>query len=194
VVGLILMLQGSPGGDATPAKVIAYYRDHGHRSRIDVGWFLILIGVFFLFWFVGALREVVRRLAGDGLLATVATIGGAAYAVLTLAAFSLEAAVLTMSDDTYHHEVYPGLVHAANDTAYVLHSAGGAAIGAAIIATSLATLATRALPAPVGWLSVLAGVVSVVSIFFFPWFVIAVWLVVAGVIVTIALGRERVPA
>jgi hypothetical protein len=49
--------------------VIAYYRDSGHRDKIHLGWLLILIGVFFFHFFVGALREVVRRLTGDGLLA-----------------------------------------------------------------------------------------------------------------------------
>ena len=89
-----------------------------------------------------------------------------------------------MSDDTYHHEVYPGLIHAAGDTAYVLHSAGGAAIGAMIVAVSLGALGARAIPMWLGWLSVVAGIVAVVSIFLIPWFVIAAWLVVAGILVT----------
>ena len=189
VAGLLLILAGQPGGDAPPARVIAYFRDSGHRDRIHIGWILILVGVFFLLWFVAALREVVRSLAGDGLLVTVTTIGGSVYAALTLAAFSVDEGIYTMSDDTYRHEVYPGLIHAANDTGYVLHSAGGAAVGAMIVAASLAALGARAIPAWLGWLSVVAGLVAIFSIFFIPWFVIGVWLVVASVLVTRALGR-----
>src|SRR5205823_14457277 len=127
--------------------------------------------------------------AGDGVLATVATIGGAVYGALTLAAFSVEQGILTMSDDTYRHGVDPLLVHAANDVGYVLHSAGGAAIGAAIIAVSLAAIGAGALPAFVGWLSVAAGIVVIFSIFFFPWIVIALWLAIASILVSRALGR-----
>jgi hypothetical protein len=189
IIGLILIASGLPSGDAPPGKVIAYFQDSGHRDRISLGWILMVVGVFFLFWFVAALREVVRRVAGDGVLTTVATIGGAVYGALTLVAFSLDEAIYTMSDDTYRHEVYPGLIHAANDGGYVLHSAGGAAIGAAIVATSLAVLGARVVPPWLGWLSLVAGIVSVFSIFFFPWFVIALWLVVASVLVTRALSR-----
>jgi hypothetical protein len=150
----------------------------------------MIFGVFFFLWFLAALREVVRRLAGDGLLATVTIVGGAAYAALTLAGFSVMTAVFTMGSDTYQRQVNPDLIHAANDTGYLLHSAGGAAIGAMMIAVSLAALTARAVPRVVGWLGIVAGIVAVVSIFFFPWFVIAVWLVVASLAVTRALGAR----
>ena len=188
VIGLSLVLHGHPAGDAAPAKVIAYYRGHAHRMRIDIGWLLLLIGVFFFTWFVAALRESVRRLVGDGLLATVTLIGGTAYAALTLVSASVGTAIFTMSDDTYQHQVYPELIHAANDALYVLHSAGGAAIGAMIVAASLAARAARAIPAWLGWLSVLAGIVAIFSIFFIPWLVVAVWIVVASVLVWRSLG------
>ena len=189
VVGLIVLLKGLPDASAPPDEVRRYYSDGGNRNHIHVGWLLILIGVFFFVWFVGALREVVRRLAGDGQLTTVTTVGGAVYAATTLVGFSLDEAIYTMSDDTYKHTVYPGLIHAANDAGYTIHSAGGAALGAMIVAVSLAALGARAIPAWLGWLSFVAGLVVIFSIFFFPWFVIAIWLVVASVLVTRALGR-----
>jgi len=189
IVGLFLILNGLPAGDAPPAKVVAYFQDSGHRTRIGIGWLLIVIGVFFLLWFVAALRELVRAYAGDGVLATVATIGGAVYAALTLVAFSVEQGILTMSDDTYRHGVDPLLVHAANDVGYVLHSAGGAAIGAAIIAVSLAAIGAAAIPQWLGWVSVAAGIVAIFSIFFFPWIVVALWLAIASILVTRAFGR-----
>jgi hypothetical protein len=184
VVAQILMIGGQPQGDVPPAKVIAYFSESSHRNKILIGWMVLVVGVFFFLWFLGALKELVCRQAGEGLLATVTTVGGAVYAALTLAAFSVNAGIRTMSDDTYHHEVYPGLIHAAGDTAYVLHSAGGAAIGAMIVAVSLGALGARAIPMWLGWLSVVAGIVAVVSIFLIPWFVIAAWLVVAGILVT----------
>src|SRR5437763_266878 len=76
-----------------------------------------------------------------------------------------------------------GMILAADDTWYVLHSAGGAGAAAMMIAASLAALASPRMPRWLVWLGVLAGISAIVSIFFIPWFVIAVWLVVASVIV-----------
>ena len=194
VVGIILVAGGRPAADAPPSKVIPYYQHGSHRDRVHLGTFLILIGVFFLIWFVGALRELVRSYAGEGILATVTGIGGAVYAALTLAGVAVEEGIYTMSDDTYRHEVYPGVIHAANDVGYMLHSAGGVGVGAMIVAVSLAALRARALPAWVGWLSVLAGIVSIFAFAFIPWFVIAVWLVVASVLATRAFGRINAAA
>ena len=48
-----------------------------------------------------------RRIDADGLLTTMAMIGGAVYAALTLAGAGLQAGILTMSDDTYRDQVFP---------------------------------------------------------------------------------------
>jgi hypothetical protein len=189
VVGILIVSSGQPDGDATPTKVIAYYSKGSHRDKIHIGTLLIIIGVFFLIWFVAALRQVVRSYAGDGLLTTVATIGGAIYAALTLAAFAANDAIKTMSDDTYRHQVFPELIHLADDLSYVLHSFGGVAAGAMMVAASLAALQARALPAWLCWLSVVAGISGIVSFFFIPWIVIGVWLIVAGILVTRVQAR-----
>jgi len=189
VVGFIVAFHGEPDTGDPPARLAAYYSKGSHRDSIHVGTFLIILGVFFLFWFLGALRQVVRAYSGDGLLTTVTTIGGVAYAALTLAAFAVNDAIKTMSDDTYRHQVYPGFVHAADDTAYVLHSFGGVGAAAMIVGASLAALQARALPPWAGWLSVVAGLSAIVSFFFVPWIVIGVWLILAGLLVTRAQLR-----
>jgi hypothetical protein len=194
VIGTILEFDGSPSGDASPSKVIAWYSDSGHRDRLHVGWLLIGLGLFFFLWFLSALRQALIRLVGEGFLPTLATVGGAVYAALALAAAAVSDAVRTMSDDTYRHQVYPELVHAANDASYVLHSTGGAGIGAMMIAASLAVVRTRALPVWVGWVGVAAGIIALASIAFFPWFVIALWLLVASVILFRAGSPRRTAA
>jgi hypothetical protein len=183
VVGFLVIYGGAPKQSASPAKVIAYYSSGSHRDKAGLGWFLLLLGVFFLLWFLAALRQAVRRLAGDGLLTTATTIGGAVYAAMTIAAFSVDVALKTMSDDTYHHTVYPELVHAGNDIAYALHSGGGVGAAAMMIAASLAALGSPLVPRWLAWLGVVAGISAIVSFVFIPWFVIAVWLVVASVLV-----------
>src|SRR6266487_4161318 len=140
-VVLFVMFDGEPNGDSSPAKVIAYYSDSGHRDKIMIGWLIAGLGVFAFLWFLSSLRRAVRRWEGeDGFLTALTTIGGAIYATLAFAALALNAGIRTMSDDTFHHTVFPGLIHAADDASYVMHATGGAGASAMIIAASLAAL------------------------------------------------------
>jgi hypothetical protein len=194
VIGTILQYSGAPDGDAAPGKVIAWYSDSGHRDRLNIGWILIGLGLFFFLWFLSALRQALIRLVGEGFLPTLATVGGAVYATLALAAVAVSNGIRTMSDDTYRDQVFPELIHAANDAAYVLHSTGGAGIGAMMIAASLAVVRTRALPVWAGWVGVAAGIIAIASILFFPWFVIALWLLAASMILFLANSPRRTAA
>ena len=121
------------------------------------------------------------------------TIGGTIYAAMTLAAVAVETGIRTMSDDTYHHTVYPGLIHAADDVGWVLHASGGAGLGAMIIAASLAAVRARAVPSWAGWLGVAVGILSLGLLIFFPWFVAAIWILVVSVGMFIRGGRPAQP-
>ncbi len=178
--GVILAYSGQPDGDAPPAKVISYYADSGHRDKIFIGWVLVMLGVFSLLWFLAALRQFLRRVDADGFLTNLATIGGTVYAAMTLAAISLDTAIRTMSDDTFRHQVFPALIHAAGDSGYVIHSAGGIGIGALIIATSAAAARAGVLPRWAGTVGIIVGVLALGSILFLPQFLIALWLIFAG--------------
>jgi hypothetical protein len=191
VIGTILQYSGAPDGDAAPSKVVAWYSDSGHRDQLNIGWILIGLGLFSFLWFLTALRQALIRLVGEGFLPTLATVGGVVYATLALAAAAVSNGIRTMSDDTYRDQVFPELIHAANDAAYVLHSTGGAGIGAMMIAASLAVVRTRALPVWVGWIGVAAGIIAIASILFFPWFVIALWLLAASTILFLASSPRR---
>jgi hypothetical protein len=61
-----------------------------------------------------------------------------------------------------------------------------------MIAASLAVVRTRALPVWVGWIGVVAGIIALASIVFFPWFVIALWLLAASIILFVANSPRRV--
>ncbi len=183
VVGFAGANAGNPDTSDAPGKLIAYWRVGSHRDRAGLGWFLFILGVFFFIWFLAALRQAVRRLTGDALLTAVVTIGGTVYAAASLAGLTIDTAIKTMSDDTYRHAVYPGLIHAGDDIAYGLHSAGGVGAAAMMIAASLSALASPSVPRWLAWLGVVGGISAIVSFLFVPWFVIAVWLVVASVLV-----------
>ena len=182
VVGSIVTFSGAPSGDAAPAKVVAYYSDSGNRDKVNIGWILIGLGLFAFLWFLAALRQEVRRIDGEGLLASVTGIGGTVYASLAFAAVALNAAIRTMSDDTFRHTVFPELIHAADDAGYVMHATGGAAVGAMMIAASLAFLRLPRVPRWAGWLGVAAGILGIGSIAFLPQIAIALWILVVAVL------------
>jgi len=193
IIGAILSFGGGqPDTGSAPEEIISYYADSGHRDKLGLGWILVVLGVFFFLWFLAGLRQAVGRLDGNGFLTALTTVGGAVYAALTLAAVSVNMAVKTMSDDTFQNTVYPELIHAADDLAYVLHSAGGIGAGAMMIAASLAALRARVLPAWSGWLGILLGIVALFSILFIPQIGIAVWLVVAGALLFLSRARHPV--
>jgi hypothetical protein len=195
VIGTILLFDGAPDSDASPARVIAYYRDSGHRDKIMFGWLIAGLGIFFFLWFLASLRQAVRRVeGGDGFLTALTTIGGVIYAALAFAAIALNVGVRTMSDDTYKHTVYPGLIHAANDASYVMHATGGAGAAAMIIAATLAFMRAGAIPKWSGWVGIVLGVLALASIIFFPQAAIGIWLLAVSIWLFVRSPRDNAVA
>jgi hypothetical protein len=182
VIGVILEAAGAPNGDDAPAKVIAWYSDSGHRDRIAIGWIVAGLGIFFFIWFLAALRRAVDAVDGEGILATVTSLGGAIYAALAFAALGLDMAIRTMSDDTYRHEVFPELIHAAGDASYVIYATGAAGLGAMIIAASVAFMWAGAWPRWAGWLGVFAGLCAIAAIVFLTQFVFLLWILIVSLV------------
>jgi hypothetical protein len=182
VIGTIVIYGDQPDTSSAPAKVIAYYSDSGHRDKINVGWILIGLAVFFFLWFIAALRRAVAGIDGERILTTVVAIGGSIYAALAFAAVSVEQGLKTMSDDTYQHRVFPELIHAADDVSWVMHATGAAALGAMIIAASLAFMRARAWPGWAGWLGVVIGILTLASVAFFPQFLFLAWILVVSIV------------
>jgi hypothetical protein len=182
VIGTILLFSGSPDTSSAPAKIISYYSDSGNRDKVNIGWILIGLSIFFLMWFIAALRRAVRTVDGEGVLTAIVGIGGGVYAALALAAVALEDGIRTMSDDTYQHRVFPELIHAADDVGWVMHASGAAGLAAMIIAASLAFMWARAWPTWAGWLGVAVGILSLAAIVFFPQFLFLAWILVVSLV------------
>jgi len=195
ILGVFVSDSGQPDFDAPPAEVIKYWSDSGNRDQAALGWGLIVLGVFFFLWFLGALREFLRRANADGLLTTLAMVGGSVYAALTLTGAGLQAGILTMSDDTYRDQVFPALIHAARDAGYVLHTSGGAGAAALIIGASLAFRRAGLVPGWVAVVGVIIGILAIGSIFFIPMILVAIWFVVASFLLFRAASgpREALP-
>ena len=182
VIGTIVLFNGEPDTSSAPAKIIAWYSDSGHRDRVNVGWILITLSVFFLLWFVAALRRAVSTVDPEGILTGVVGIGGGVYAALAFGSVALNAGLRTMSDDTYQHRVYPELIHAADVVGWVMHATGAVALGAMIIAASLAFMWGGVWPTWAGWVGVLVGILTLASIAFFPQFLFLLWILVVSIV------------
>jgi hypothetical protein len=193
VIGTIVLFDGPPDGDETPAKVIQYYSDSGHRDRVNTGWILITLAVFCLLWFIAALRRAVSSVDGEGILTVVVSIGGGIYAALAFASVALNTGIRTMSDDTYQHRVYPELIHAAGDVSWVMHATGAVGLGTMIIAASFAFMWGGAWPTWAGWLGVVVGILSLASIAFFPQFLFLLWILVVSIVIFLR-SRPASPA
>ena len=189
VIGTIVLFSGAKGGDDAPSVVKAWYGDSGHRDRLHAGWVLFGFSIFFLLWFIAALRRNVA--AGDrtGILTTIVSLGGGIYAALALVAVSLEDAIKTMSDDTYRHQVFPELIHAADDAGWVIHAAGAAGLAAMIIAASYAFMSRGTWPRWAGWLGIVVGALSLASIAFFPQFLFLLWILVVAIVMFLRPAR-----
>jgi hypothetical protein len=181
-IGILLIFDGEPDGDAPPAKFIEFFGDSGHQDRMSLGWMLAALGVFFFLFFVASLRQTVSRFDRDGLLAALTAIGGGIYAALALTSIGLEVGVRTMSDDTYQHQVFPEIIHAAGDAGYVIHASGGVGLGMMILAAAIAFIRSGVVPKWAGWLSVVAALAALATIMFFTTFLWWLWILVTGIV------------
>jgi hypothetical protein len=184
VVGALLVFDGPT--DSSPAKMAAWYGSGSNRSHINIGWILTGLALFSLIWFVVALRERVRASEHASpeegtFLSTTVLAGGTVYIAVAMAGIALTDGIKTMSDDTFHHQVYSGVIHAANDATYMMVTTGGAALAALIFAVSAAAKRFEILPRWQVWFGYVAGVAAIVSLFFFTMIVWLLWIAVASV-------------
>ena len=152
-----------------------------------------MLGLFAFLWFLASLRASVASFDDSGMLAQLVLIGGVIYVSLAAVAISLNAAVLTMSDDTYKHTVYPELIHAAGDSFWVIHAAGFIGVSAMMIAAAVAALRAKIIRPWLGWLGVAVGIVSIAGIVGVPQLIAGLW-VIAVSIALFRSGGARQPA
>ena len=197
VAGALLLFDGPTEG--SPRKMAAWYGSSSNRGHLHIGWILTGLGLFSLIWFVAALRERVRASEDAGsehgtFLSTVVLAGGTIYVAVAMAGVALADGVKSMSDDTYHHQVYSGVIHAANDATYLMVTTGGAALAALIFATSVAVRRYAILPRWLSWFGFVAGVAALFSIIFFTMIVWLLWIAAASVALFLQSRSERAPS
>ena len=193
VVGSALLFDGP--SDSSPAKMTSWYTSSSNRAHVNIGWILTGLGLFALIWFVAALRERVRESEQASpeqgtFLSTLVLVGGTVYIAVAMAGVAVADGIKTMSDDTYNHTVYSGVIHAASDASYLLVVTGGAAMAALIFATSIAVRRYAILPRWVGWFGFVAGVAAIASLIFFTMLFWLLWVAVTSVALFLAARSE----
>lgn len=197
VVGALFLFDGP--SDSSPAKMAAYYGKASNRDHINIGWILTGLGLFSLIWFVAALRERVREseLAAPEqgtLLSTILLVGGTVYIAVAMAGIAVADGIRTMSDDTYHHAVYSGVIHAAGDASYLLTVTAGAGMAAFILSASLAIRRSEILPNWLGVFGYVAAVAALFSVVFFTMIVWLLWVAVASVVLFLRTRQAAAPS
>jgi len=185
VVGAIFLYDGPQS--SSPAKMTAWYTSGGNQAHINIGWILVGLALLCLIWFVAGVREriaVAEQAAepGRSFLTALVTIGGTVFIAAGVCQIGIADGIKTMSDDTYHHQVYSGLVHAAGDASYIILAGSGVAMASMIFAIALAAFSFALLPRWVAWFGVVAGIAAIFSLFFFTMLVWLLWVAVASVL------------
>jgi hypothetical protein len=179
IVGVAVMESIGGPGEGGPEAYPRYYDDEG-GGILGAGTTFALGSLFFL-WFLATLRAVLHTAeGGSGRLAEIAYAGGLAFGILSLATMApdIAGAIRYWVDD---ETLEPAAAEALNALGSGFFLLAELSAGLFLIATALAVLRTRSLPAWLAWLSVLVGVVMLIPpigwaglLFFFPLWVVLV--------------------
>jgi hypothetical protein len=180
LVGSFAWSGNSPGVKASGAKVIQFYTAHhdAQQNSAFLGMYAAVLFLFFAAWLRGYLRRTAQPAAG------------------TLAALSFGGAVLFAAGGTLQN----GLQFALSDAPGSL-SAGAAQalnvldndlflpliVGGCVfmIANGIAAVRLGVLPAWLGWIAILIGVVTVTPVGFVGFLAVLGWVLVASVVLTV---------
>jgi hypothetical protein len=161
-LGLGATLGGAPALDAPAGEIQSYLVNDG--SEVLLATTMGTLSAFFFLWFLGTARTFLRAAEGaTGSLSTVAF--GAGLVTITLATTAALPTVALAWDNTAAL-ADPGLVQAAWNLNTLALVPIGSSAGAFCLAAAVIILRTRVMPAWVGLIGVLAGVVSVIATFF----------------------------
>lgn len=186
-------LQGStPALHGAPEAVASFYTDKA--TAIAVGMMLSLISVFFLAWFMAALRaHLVRSEGADGWVSPLAWGGGVATVTLLAAGFALNSAGALRARET---GITPDVAAVFYDSSLALTGLAASLTMAVLLgATATVTLQFGALPRWFGWVSTALAVLGVVTpVSFLLSLLFPLWVAVAAILLarspTAPLGDE----
>ena len=183
IVGLAALAGGTPDGDASARKVVAFYTDNDVKEGVAA----IVAGLSAvpLLFFAATVREKVRlALPNQSVLP-----GFAFGAGVVAAAGLLGAAAIHLALADHAGDVQPAAAQAMNaiDGYFIVPFAVG--LVTLILASSLAALRSSLLPSWLGWVGVALFVGAFTPAAFFAVALSALWILVASVLLSLRSGR-----
>jgi hypothetical protein len=166
----------TPGVHASGAKVISFYQAHGSKQKISA--YLSVLGVVFLVFFAASLRSHFGHFEGARGLATLG-FGGALVLAVGGAAF----AAISWSLADARSSVDPSAAQALNVLSNDFFWPFGVGVAVFGIGYGLAVAGSKALPAWLGWIALLLGILGMTPISFFAFLALMVWSLVTSVLV-----------
>jgi hypothetical protein len=158
VVALFVIESGdTPGEKATGAEIAAFLADN--LGRLAVGAMIWGVGTIALIWFLDGLRT--RIAPASGQLARLAYGFGFAVALFLLASVMPDVAGAFASDN-FDRNLDAGAAEAISSLGDAFFFAGEAMLAGFFFAVGLAAVRARALPAWLGWISLVLAVVAVI--------------------------------
>jgi len=178
LVVVAFIVSGEPPDiDDPPLKILAFYIKHD-TSQMWASAFLAWATVPLLF-FAGTVRTAIRVIEGPvGRLSAVAFAG---YIVLAFGAISFAGFTFTLADiadDGLTPQAAQAL-NALNSDFFFPIAVGVGTVG---LATGLAIIFSRFLPAWLGWIALLIGVAALTPIGFFAFLAFMIWTLIVSVL------------
>ena len=185
VVGMVVALNSPAVEDAgdTPAEIVA--TASSHEAWADIVLAFALVAVALAGGFVAGLHTRLRAIATP-LESTLVLVGGIVFTIcFPLSLFMFQAPLVDMPGDHARALVEAEAYLTYDDAAWVAFTAGG--VGAALMAIPASLAAIRGgVSAWLGWLGVLAGALSLATIFFVGAFAWMAWILVASIVLLVA--------
>jgi hypothetical protein len=182
VLFVLLFILGGDEPDANDGtgKVVAYWTNHdGKEMTLSV---LAAFAAIFLVWFASSLRSVLLRAeGGQGRLATVSFAGG----VIAAVGITLFGGLAFTAADTAG-EVPPAVTQTLSVMNADMFIPAVVGFFLFLFAAGLAILRTGALPAWLGWASIVIAILSITPAGFVGFLAAIVWVGLVGILLYLA--------
>lgn len=170
VAVVVVESAGTPDDEASAQALVAYYEEDS--GAILAGSFVFMLGTAAFVWFLGSLRTRIYWQEGAaGRLAATTFGAGILTAAMTMGTFAPEAAA-AFGSDQLDRPLDPGAAEALAIIGDGFFIAAEASLVVFFLAAGLAALRSRALPAWLGWASLVFAVAAIL-----PWigWAIVIW-------------------
>jgi hypothetical protein len=175
----------TPDIDDSPQKILDFYVDND-SSQLWAGVVLAWSTAAFMF-FLGVLRSTLRAVEGPvARLSTVAFGGGIVLAIGMLSFAGFTFTLGDVADDGLTPDAAQAL-NALNSDFFFPVAVGTATL---MIATAIASLASRVLPAWLAWSALVIGIVALTPGGFFAFLAFMLWTVAASIVLWRARSAE----